>query len=246
MDAHQLFKAGRLGDAIASLEHSIRNDPTDQRSQTFLFELLCFAGDFDRAEHQLNTLVDGHRKESVLGTRLYKSVVHAEKTRQKMFAARNFPSAILDNLGSEPAIAGKLNGKEFSSISDSDPRIGNRLEIFVAGDYLWISYADIASVHVTAPRRLRDLLWIPAHITTGASFDSRELGEVMIPSMAPLSWQHPDEEVRLGRVSDWCEDEAGDVAPYGLKTILVDHEEIPVVEIRELEIYPISTNVHHT
>jgi type VI secretion system protein ImpE len=92
-------------------------------------------------------------------------------------------------------------------------------------------------VRAAPPKRLRDLLWIPAEITTGPALGSRELGEVMIPSMAPLSWKHPDEEVRLGRVSVWCEDETGEVAPYGLKCILVDGEEVPIVEIRELEIY---------
>jgi type VI secretion system protein ImpE len=246
MDAHQLFKAGRLGDAIASLEHALRTNPSDQRSQTFLFELLCFAGDFDRAEHQLATLVQENRRESVLGTSLYKSVVHAEKVRQNMFSTRHFPESSLEYLGTEPTVAGKLNGKEFTSIGDSDPRIGPRLEIFLSGEYQWLPYSEISAVHVSAPRRLRDLLWIPARIIRAEKFKSSETLDVMIPSMAPLSWQHPDEEVRLGRVSDWCEDEAGDVAPYGLKTILVDREEIPVVEIRELELYPSSSNLHHT
>ena len=71
------------------------------------------------------------------------------------------------------------------------------------------------------------------------AFSSRQLNRApsMIPAMAPLSWQHPDEEVRLGRASEWSEDPYGELVPYGLKSLLVDDAEFPVVEIRELEIY---------
>ncbi len=236
VDAQQLFKAGKLTQAISALNTQLRNDPSDQRNRTFLFELLCFAGDYHRAEKQLSILQQEGNKESMLGTLLYKAAIHAEKTRQEMFEKKTFPTPLLDGAGI--TVSGRLNGREFTMLSDTDPRIGEKLEVFAAGDYLWLSYHDIASVRVDPPKRLRDLLWIPAQVTTGPTFRSRELGEIMIPSMAPLSWQHPDEEVRLGRVSEWCEDETGQIAPYGLKCILVDGEEVPIVEVRELEIYP--------
>ncbi|MBV9033512.1 MAG: tetratricopeptide repeat protein [Acidobacteriaceae bacterium] len=236
MDAQQLFKAGKLAEAIAALTAQLRDNPADQRGRTFLFELLCFAGEYDRAEEQLTILEQGGSKASMLGALLYKAAINAEKTRQEMFEKKSFPPLLLDGAGM--TIGGKLNGKEFTMLTDADSRIGEKLEVFAGGDYLWISFHDIASVRVNPPKRLRDLLWIPAKVTTGPTFHSRELGEIMIPAMAPLSWQHPDEEVQLGRVSEWCEDETGAVAPYGLKCILVDGEEVPVVEIRELEIYP--------
>ena len=242
MDAHQLFKAGKLTEAISALNAQLRDHPTDQRSRTFLFELLCFAGEYDRAEKQLTILEQEGSRESMLGTLLYKATINAEKTRQEMFGRKTFPKPLLD--GSGAALSGKLNGKEFTVLSDTDPRIGERLELFVAGDYLWMSFHDIASLRVAPPKRLRDLLWIRAEVTTGPALGSRELGEIMIPSMAPLSWKHPDEEVRLGRVSVWSEDETGEVAPYGLKCILVDGEEVPIVEVRELEIYPRKAVFH--
>ena len=85
---------------------------------------------------------------------------------------------------------------------------------------------------IEPPKRLRDLLWIPAKLKTGPSFRSRELGEILVPAVSPLSSQHPDDEVRLGRVTEWCEDEAGEVAPFGQKDTVVDGEEVPVLEIR--------------
>jgi type VI secretion system protein ImpE len=241
VDAEQLFKAGKLREAISALNAQLRSNPADQRNRTFLFELLCFAGEYDRAEQQLAILGQEGREESMSGTLLYKAAIKAEKTRQEMFERRAFPQPLLDEAGT--TVSGKLNGKEFAMLSDADPRIGEKLEVFAAGYYIWLSFHDITSVRVTRPKRLRDLLWIPAEVVMVAAFRSRDLDEIMIPAMAPLSWQHPDEEVRLGRISEWCEDEAGEVAPYGLKCILVDGEEMPIVEIRELEIYSRKTGV---
>ncbi len=239
MDAHQLFKAGKLSEAIPALNSHLRDNPTDLRSRTFLFELLCFAGDFDRAEKQLTIIQEESNQDSMFGALLYRAALAAERIRQDMFAKESFPKPPT-NGSVPPPVRGVLNGKPFESISDADPRIGAKLEVFAAGDYVWISYSDIASIRMEPPKRLRDLLWAPAKIVAGEAYRSRELGEALLPVISPLSWQHPDDEIRLGRATEWCTDENGDEAPYGLKAILVDGEEIPFLEIRTLEIDPAS------
>jgi type VI secretion system protein ImpE len=240
MDAQQLFKAGKLTEAIPALNAHLRDNPSDVRSRTFLFELLCFAGEFDRAEKQLLIIQEESSKDSMLGALLYRAALAAERTRQKMFETESFPQQTVVN-GTAPApIRGILNGKPFQSLSDADPRIGEKLEVFAAGDYLWISFADIASIQIETPKKLRDLLWAPAKVIAGPALRSRELGEVLLPVISPLSFQHPDDDVRLGRATEWCADENGDEAPYGLKNLLVDGEEIPFLEIRTLEIEPAS------
>ena len=130
-----------------------------------------------------------------------------------------------------------MNGREFTSIADADSRLGSKLEVFAAGDYMWISFRDIAGIEIEPPKRLRDLLWAPAKLQTGPTFRSRDLGEVLLPVMSPLSSQHPDDVVRLGRTTEWCEDESGEIAPFGQKMLLVDGEEFPFLEVRQLEIY---------
>ena len=235
MDAQTLFKAGKLSEAISALNVYLRENPADLKNRTFLFELLCFTGDYPRAEKQLNIVEQETTKESMLGTLLYKAALNAEKTRQEMFETNNFPKPIGTNVR---PVRGKLNGKEFNSLSDADPRIGEKLEVFAAGDYLWISFHDLAAIKIEKPKKLRDLFWIPARLSTGPTFRSRELGEILLPAIAPLSWQHEDDEVRLGRITEFCEDETGAVAPYGGKTLLVDGEEIALLDVRDLEIYP--------
>jgi type VI secretion system protein ImpE len=240
MDPQELFRAGKLSEAISALNEALRNDPSNQKQRTFLFELLCFSGDYDRAEKQLNILEKEGSKDSFLGTLLYKAALNAERTRQEMFERKTYPKQVLN--GVSAAVRGKLNGKEFQSLSDADPRIGEKLEVFAAGDYMWISFQDIAALRLESPKRLRDLLWAPAKLITGPTFQSRDLGEILLPAISPGSWQHSDDEVKLGRVSEWCEDEAGQVAPFGQKSLLVDGEEVPFLEIRELEIYPLNTS----
>ncbi|MEZ5353924.1 MAG: type VI secretion system accessory protein TagJ [Bryobacteraceae bacterium] len=133
-------------------------------------------------------------------------------------------------------MSGKFNGKPFGSISDFDPRIGARLEVFAAGDYLWVPLEHVRLIEMEAPKKLRDLMWAPARLVTGPGFGDRELGEVLLPALAPLTFLHPEGAVRMGKVTEWCADEAGNENPYGQKMLDIDGEEIPFLEMRRLEI----------
>ena len=233
MIARQLFEAGRVTEAIQALGAYLRDHPTDAKQRVFLFELLCFAGQFDRAEKQLSVLAQGGR-EAELGAVLYYSALHAEKTRQELFEKQVFPKPRHD--GMPPfSLPGTLNGKPFRSIRDADPDIGARLEVFAAGAYLWLPLEHIASIRMEPPKTLRDTLWAPAFVAAGPAFRGQELGEVLIPVIYPFSWKHPDESVWLGRSTAWGEDDQGIQYPSGQKLFMVDDEEAPLLDIRSVE-----------
>ncbi len=231
MKAQELFQAGKLDAAVQALGAELRDNPADARRRTFLFELLCFAGDYPRAEKQLDILAaDGRSAE--MGAMLYRAALHAERIRQTIFEKKDYP---ITEPESELPLSGTLNGKPFEFFSDADARLGARLEVFAAGDYLWIPLHHIASIELQAPTRLRDLLWTPAIVRTGRAFKGKELGEVILPTLSPLSWKHPDDQVRLGRATDWQDDGDGNVVPIGQKMFSVDDDDIPILEIRKLE-----------
>lgn len=233
MNAQALYQAGQLDEAIAALGAEVREHPLDLRRRTFLFELLCFNGDYDRAEKQLDVLAQGGQQ-AELGSLFYRSALHAERLRQEMFTTGHFP------LDREPhAVSGTINGRSFGSLTDADPRIGARLEVFVAGQYVWLPLELIASVRMEPPARLRDLLWIPAIVTAAPALRDIELGEVLVPALTPLSYTHPDGPVRLGRVTAWQSVDPEREAPVGQKMLLVDGEEFPILELRELDIVPV-------
>ncbi len=233
MNAQELYRAGRLGDALKALSAEVRDNPTDTRRRTFLFELLCFAGEYSRADKQLEVLAQAGPS-SEIGVLLYRSALFAERQRQDLFESGSYPNQVV-----LPERSGAINGQSFKSFSDADPRIGARLELFAAGNYLLLPFEHIASIHIEPPKRLRDLLWTPAAVRTTPSFKGTELGEVMLPVLSPFSWKHPDDAVRLGRATVWEENEAvDDQIPIGQKMWLADDEEIPFLELRSLEFNP--------
>src|SRR6266571_4931879 len=161
----ELLNSEKLSNALQTLTVEVRDNPTDLKRRTFLFELLCFAGEYDRAEKHLDVLSQDSKAAS-LGALLYRAALHAERLRHDMFAKKAYPS----QSGESPADAPKsgiLNDIAFQTFADSDPRIGTRLEVFAAGSYLWIPFEHIESITLPAPRRLRDLLWAPAVVRTG-------------------------------------------------------------------------------
>jgi type VI secretion system protein ImpE len=96
----------------------------------------------------------------------------------------------------------------------------------------------IESVEMLAPKQLRDLLWARAIVRPAETFRDMEMGEVIVPAIAPLTWHYADGPVRLGRVTQW-EQFGDDVeVPVGQKLLLVDGEEFPILEIRDLTITP--------
>ncbi|HEX4470228.1 MAG TPA: tetratricopeptide repeat protein, partial [Gemmatimonadaceae bacterium] len=62
MTPRDLLQAGKLDEAIDALSAELRDNPTDARRRTFLFELLCFAGKYDRAEKQLGVVGQGSKE----------------------------------------------------------------------------------------------------------------------------------------------------------------------------------------
>ncbi len=131
--------------------------------------------------------------------------------------------------------AGTFNGQPFETLEDADPRIGPRLEVIAGGTYVWVPFAHIASIKISAPRKLRDLLWIPAEVRLGSDMKGKDLGHVLLPALAPFTGSHADDAVRLGRQTVWEEQEGGEAVPFGQKLLLVDGEEWPLLEVREVQ-----------
>ena len=229
--ARDLFQAGKLNAAIEALGAELRDNPGDEQRRTFLFELLCFAGNWDRADKQLEMLA-GEDPDRRIGALAFRAALAGERTREEKFKST-------EPAGDEPEpapVSGTLNGKPFESLEDADPRIGARLEVLAGEYYIWLPLNQIVVLEVDPPKRLRDLLWAPSRIEAGPAADAYDLGQVLLPVLSPLSGSHADDAVRLGRMTVWESTPDGLEIPYGQKMLLVDGEEIPLLEVRRLEI----------
>src|SRR5438309_3170616 len=101
--------------------------------------------------------------------------------------------------------------------------------MYAAGAYLWVPFVHIEAIHIEPPRRLRDTLWLPASVVTAATFQGTDLGEVLIPAIYPFSSNSEDQEIWLGRKTEWVADESGREFPVGQKMFLVDDEEVSLL-----------------
>ena len=225
MSARELLRSNHLSEAIAVAVGEVRDNPADSRRRTFLFELLCFAGEFDRAAKQLTVLAD-ESPDAGRGVLFYRSALSAARTREELFDKQDYPK-------SAPQLSrpGTLNGRPFKTIEDCDPRIGPRLETFLAGECVWLPFEHIVTLQMSAPQMLRDTLWPSAQIAAGSKLGGEDFGEVIVPVLYPFSAKHPIDAVKLGHETVW--DEAG--VPFGQKLLLLDDEHVvPYLEIREL------------
>jgi type VI secretion system protein ImpE len=230
MTSLELYRAGELTQAIKALGEELRSHPLDAKRRTFLFELLCFAGEFDRAEKHIDVLANQSPKD-IPATLVYRSALYAERTRQEMFRTGTMPAA---EDASAPTAGGTWNDTPFASLSDADPRIGDHLEVFIAGSYTWIPTRYIEQIEIEPPTTLRDLLWARARIQASPKFRLQNLGEVLLPVISPLSYLAADDAVKLGRISEWNDQPDGTERPTGQKLLLVDGEEIPLLEFRSI------------
>lgn len=260
MKAKELLDANQLSAAILELNQEVKHRPTDLRIRTFLFELLCFDGAHERAARQLDALGTQDDKAGI-GVEVYRKLLHTDAARRTFFSGGAGPAfmapppdyvdhrltaigclrqgeihhaaeAIANAKAATPPLTGTLNGQAFSTITDVDDRFGPVLELFVNGAYMWLPLHQIKKMVLPRPHFLRDLLWVPARLEC---HDGQQ-GDVYLPALYPGSETDGNEQVRLGRITEW--DDLGQqlIGGRGLKTLLVDDAEVSLLEIRELEI----------
>ena len=89
MTANELFRAGKLKEAIQAATAEVKDNPLDTKRRSLLFELLCFGGDFDRAGKQLEVLGQGGQQ-AELGALLLRAAIHSERERQEFFTKKAY------------------------------------------------------------------------------------------------------------------------------------------------------------
>ncbi|HTU20112.1 MAG TPA: type VI secretion system accessory protein TagJ [Gemmataceae bacterium] len=258
MNASELFKAGKLSGAIAAQVQEVKAHPTDHGRHLFLFELLAFSGDLERARKQIEAI---HYDEMVLeSARLaYRQLLDAEQSRRRVIHDGIMPqflvpppehlykrleainclradkqaeaSALLMQAEEEaPPLKGTLNGRTFEGLRDCDDLFGPVLEVMAHGDYFWLPVEQVESLSAKPPKSPRDLLWLPAKL----SVREGPAGDVFLPVLYPGSHEHAEELVKIGRATDWKQLDGGPVRGAGARTFLVGDEGVNLLEWRDL------------
>jgi type VI secretion system protein ImpE len=258
VNATDYYKAGQLQQAIEEQLKVVKAAPADHAKRLFLFELLAFAGDLERARKQIDVINYGELEldAAIIG---YRKVLEAEQARRRLFSEglapkffaeqpehvharleainrlrENRPAEALEMLAKAhelvPPLKGELNGKAFDSFRDGDDLFSTVLEVFGQGGYYWVPFEQIESVAMNPPRFPRDLIWAPARL------DLREGsgGNVFLPALYHGTHAHADNQVNLGRASDWQIIEGGPVLGLGLRTFMAGDDTYSLLEWRQL------------
>jgi type VI secretion system protein ImpE len=258
MTPTDLYKAGQLPEAIQAQTQAVKAEPAHQGKRLFLFELLAFAGEWDRARRQIEAVKydDVHLDAA---TSAYRSLLDSETARRRLFQEGVEPrflaeppehlrlrlqvaQALRGNQGQEavqllaradeltPAVLGQLNGKPFHGLRDCDDLFGPVLEVMAHGQYYWVALEQVRALALNPPRFPRDLIWLPARLEMADA-----AGDVFLPVLYPGSSTHSDPAVQLGRLTDWIAAEGVPVRGVGLRTFLVGDDAVPLLEWRELQ-----------
>jgi type VI secretion system protein ImpE len=260
MTASELYRAGRLQEAIAAQVQEVKARPADQGKRLFLFEMLAFAGDLDRARKQLEAIHYDDPEVEAAGL-VYRKLLDAEEARRRLFRDGVAPqflaeppahvalrleainrlredrssealSLLARAAGACTTLAGRLNDKPFAGLRDIDDLFGPVLEVMAHGAYYWVPLQQVSAVTLNPPRFPRDLLWAPARL----EMRDDSAGAVYLPALYPGSHQHANDAVKLGRMTDWLAAEGGPVRGAGQHTFQAGDEEIGLLEWRQLEI----------
>ena len=148
MNASDLYKDGRLREAIEAQVQEVKASPTDHAKRLFLFELLFFAGDLERARRQIEA-IEYKDPDLDAAAAVYRKLLDAEQARRDLFARGVAPGFFgepsehlrlrLDAVNrlregrpaeaaealrraneAIPPFTGRLNGKPFESLRDAD------------------------------------------------------------------------------------------------------------------------------
>lgn len=264
MTAKELFQSGKLSQAVDEQLRMVRAKPTDAAARTFLFELLCFQGELDRAQKQLDVVAQ-QNADSEWATQVYSNILAAERSRRRLMSDGQSPEFLLDppefvrlHLDAinrlregQPAAAtaclaesqamrlecpGDVDGQAVEDFCDCDDLFAPLLEIFILRDYAWIPWQQIRELQISKPERPRDLIWLPVRLTL--TDGSPRSGYV--PALYPDTHHHPDDAVKLGRMTDWQSQEDGPVRGVGLREFLVGEGTRSILEVRQVRFAPVS------
>lgn len=258
-EAKAKLDAGNLDEAIQETLSYVRSKPTDVTARTFLFELSCFSGDWERGEKQLDVIGQQDMK-TMIGSQVYKQNFQAERDRIRHFSESLIPEClmpppkyvenllqannriregniaeardILDKLEDQrPRFSCTINGEEVSDFRDYNDLTMCVFEVFIKGSYTWIPFEQVKKVVFTKPKTLRDLFWIQAEV----EMNNGTNGEMFFPVLYVNSHKSGNDKIRLGRMTDWKDLGEDIYLGEGMRVFWHDGSHRSILELEEIK-----------
>lgn len=259
-DALETLRSGDVSGTLDILKQDVRKAPREPRLRTFLFQMFCVTGEWDRALTQLSVVAELDPLALPMA-QAYRSAIHCEVLREKVFRGERSPTVLGepgpwlpllmeatkqfalgkrdeaarmrdDAFEQAEEIMGSINGEAFAWIADADPRLGPVMEVFVNGNYMWVPFSRVKALKLEPPADLRDQVWMPAEFTW--SNEGQMVG--FIPTRYPGSAKSTDHTIALSRRTEWSDVSDGWSIPMGQRVLVTDVAETALMDIRALTI----------
>jgi type VI secretion system protein ImpE len=259
-NAHELFQAGKLTDAVKAATDMVRNNPTNVPARSLLCEVLCFSGDLERADKQLEAAMQIDAN-SAVGVSLIRHLIRSETCRREVFEQGRLPEFLTQPTAAqqlrlralvslnakdskaaqqyleeaeelEVEVSGKCDGTPFTGMRDLDDLLGPNIEVFTAtGQYYWLSAEQVLSLEFSPVEHLTDMLWRAAQVITVGDVS----GRVHVPALYHNSHTSTDDRIRIGRSTDWVqENEESPAFGRGQREWLLGEDVVAITQVREI------------
>lgn len=256
----ELFQAGELTEAVVAATNAVRLKPMDVKARSLLCELLCFCGEFERADKQLDAALQTD-PQTMVGVSLLKHLIRSELSRREVYREGRIPEflttptesqkkrleALLYLRMGQTGEAARLT-HEASELDDEiagksmDGLSRSLLTSMIYWDQLWKSTRrpentiglDLNRLSISslaAVEHLSDMLWRAATIETVGEIN----GRIHVPALYESSEKSTDQRIRIGRATEWVKaDDAGPTRGAGQREFLENDDIVSIMQIRKL------------
>jgi type VI secretion system protein ImpE len=249
-----LLRSEKLDEAIEHMNAEVKKDPMSIDRRALLAELLCVAGNLERADTVLNAITNIDPG-AMVGVALFRQLVRAEQARQQFYAEGRVPEFVVkpdallefelraaialregnfaevntllaEREAARVPVACVVDGVAADDFRDLDDLCAAHIEIFSStGKYFWVPVSAIVAIEFRKPETRRDLLWRRAQLTVADGPD----GEVFVPCIyaaKEMSIAH-----RMGHQTDFTDLAERAALGTGLRTFLVGDASKTILEL---------------
>ena len=259
MNTHEFYEAGQLDEAVSAAVAEVKQHPADAGKRALLAELLCFTGDLERADKQLDAMGKTDPGAMIVIS-MFRHLIRAETARREFFEKGRLPEFI-DKPSDEmqlrleasirireddprgaagllskaeemrTAVACECDGRAVDDFRDLDDLTSSFFEVLTSnGKYYWIPINRVETIEFRVPERPRELLWRPAHMIVRGGPD----GEVFLPTLYAGSHAESDDRIRLGRFTDWIGEEGAPIRGLGQRMYLCGDQDRSMLELEQI------------
>lgn len=251
--AIELFQQSKLREALDLLVAEVKRRPGDVDLRYNLVGILAFSGEFDRALGHLDVIAES-QPEMMHTVVVFSGLLQAEEERRRVMEGEHFPAfdatwaaameprrALLhacrrgevENMRrhladiGEVGVAARLAGGGEATLRDYDDVLGDVLEVYSAGRYLWLPFACLRRIQFTPAKGLLDLLWSECSVerVDGAKYT------VHVPVLYAGTWRSDDPAVRTGHKTVWIDQGGVIFRGQGQRVFLFGDQEVGMLSV---------------